>query len=362
MPYTITRHNEDLIWVEMEGYLALHQAESYFVELWSILDASTQPLDLLVDGRRIAGGAPGARRRTEQVVHHPNLGHMAFVVGEYHLLVFAPFVKLVSGIGLFGNEQEALSYLYAARGRPMHDRALYNLPPPPNTRELPPLPSARDLHATHTLARPAPQAPQPPSEVSPPSHQVETPPTLPEAETSLLAREVAAPAPFCEIPTPTSGFEAAIPPSPAPATEPEATTLAHLLSEPPTPAVEPEAATLAHLLSEPPTPEPTASDPLPNATTALVALPSEPPAVAKVEPPPPPSPAHVFERPRPIIQPHPDPIQAIRALEPNRYHSPLGAPHIIRRPLPPRPASRKKQTPIYGTFDSQGSGDGGSSQ
>jgi hypothetical protein len=132
MPYSITRHAEDLIWVEMDGHLALPQAECYFVEMWSILDESAHPLDLLVDGRRIAGAAPGARRRTEQIVHHPNMGHLAFVVGEYHLLIFAPLVKLVSGIGLFGNEHEAINYLYASRGRPLPEDILPNLPPHPD--------------------------------------------------------------------------------------------------------------------------------------------------------------------------------------------------------------------------------------
>lgn len=131
MPYSITRHADDLVWVEMDGHLALQQAECYFLEMWSLLDMSEQPLDLLVDGRRIAGAAPGARRRTEQVAHHPNMGHLAFVVSEHHLLLFAPLVKLVSGVGLFGDEHEALGYLCAARGRPAPTMALPELPPPP---------------------------------------------------------------------------------------------------------------------------------------------------------------------------------------------------------------------------------------
>jgi hypothetical protein len=131
MPYSITRHADDLVWVEMDGHLALQQAECYFLEMWSLLDMSKQPLDLLVDGRRIAGAAPGARRRTEQVAHHPNMGHLAFVVSEHHLLLFAPLVKLVSGVGLFGDEHEALGYLCAARGRPAPAMALPDLPPPP---------------------------------------------------------------------------------------------------------------------------------------------------------------------------------------------------------------------------------------
>lgn len=132
MPYSITRHAEHLVWVVMEGHLTLHHAERYFSEMWELLDSCAEPTDMLVDGRRIAGAAHGARRRTEQIAHHPRLGHLAFVVGEFHLLVFAPFVKLVSGIGLFGSEDEALGYLRAARGLPpMADLALPNLPPPP---------------------------------------------------------------------------------------------------------------------------------------------------------------------------------------------------------------------------------------
>jgi hypothetical protein len=138
MPYSITRYAEDLVWVEMDGQLAVHHAECYFVEMWALLDANTRPLDLLVDGRRIVGAAPGARRRTEQIAHHPNLGQLAFVVSEHHLLLFAPLVKLVSGVGLFGDTHEALSYLHATRGRPLPDHLLRDLPPPPphGDREL----------------------------------------------------------------------------------------------------------------------------------------------------------------------------------------------------------------------------------
>jgi hypothetical protein len=164
MPYSITRYAEHLIWVVMDGHLALHHAERYFNEMWDLLDTSSSPTDLLVDGRRIAGAAPGARRRTEQIAHHPNLGHLAFVVSELHMLLFAPFVKLVSGVGLFGDEHEALVFLRSARGLPpVADLALPDLAPPPAelghepqthaqheprgrphaTRPLPPMPASR---------------------------------------------------------------------------------------------------------------------------------------------------------------------------------------------------------------------------
>lgn len=146
MPYSITRYAEDLVWVEIDGQLAVHHAECYFVEMWALLDATTHPLDLLVDGRRIVGAAPGARRRTEQIAHHPNLGQLAFVVSEHHLLLFAPLVKLVSGVGLFGNTQEALAYLQATRGRPLPDHLLRDLPLLPHVdRELSVRTMARSL-------------------------------------------------------------------------------------------------------------------------------------------------------------------------------------------------------------------------
>ncbi|MGQ9926676.1 MAG: hypothetical protein ACUVS4_07375 [Chloroflexaceae bacterium] len=130
MPYRITRHSDDLFWVVFEGHLALDQANTYFNELWALFDTCTQPTDLLVDGRRISGASPAARRRMEQVAHHPRLGHLAFVVSEHHLLIFAPLVKLVSGIGLFGNEFEALDYLRSSRGLPpVIDLAMPGLPP-----------------------------------------------------------------------------------------------------------------------------------------------------------------------------------------------------------------------------------------
>lgn len=132
MPYRITRHSDDLLWVVLEGHLALDQAEAYFYELWALLDTCPIPTDLLVDGRRIAGASPAARRRTEQVAHHPRLGHLAFVVSEHHLLIFAPLVKLVSGVGLFGTELDALDYLRTARGLPsVLDTMMPRLPPLP---------------------------------------------------------------------------------------------------------------------------------------------------------------------------------------------------------------------------------------
>lgn len=158
MPYSITRSAEHLVWVVIEGHLTLDHAESYFGEMWELLDTSAAPTDLLVDGRRIAGAAQGARRRTEQIAHHPNLGHLAFVVGELHLLLFAPLVKLVSGIGLFGDEREAMDYLRAARGLPaLADLGLPNLPPPPATcpeaHGAQPAPAPHPRRATH--GRPA---------------------------------------------------------------------------------------------------------------------------------------------------------------------------------------------------------------
>lgn len=151
MPYAITRHADDLLWVVMDGQLSLAQADDYFHELWAALNGSPNPTDLLVDGRCIGGASMSARRRTEQVAHHPHLGHLAFVVSTHHLLIFAPFVRLVSGIGLFGHEQEALDYLRAARGLPpLAEQHLPNLPPQdepprrePHTRPLPPAPASR---------------------------------------------------------------------------------------------------------------------------------------------------------------------------------------------------------------------------
>ncbi|GAB4438988.1 MAG: hypothetical protein OHK0015_33300 [Chloroflexi bacterium OHK40] len=138
MPYQIARHSDDLLWVVMEGQLALEHAERYFCELWELLDGCPSPTDLLVDGRSLVSASPAARRRTEQVAHHPHLGHLAFVVSEHHLLLFAPFVKLVSGIGLFGNEHDALAYLRTARSLPtIRDAGLPTLPPPPTPRTTP---------------------------------------------------------------------------------------------------------------------------------------------------------------------------------------------------------------------------------
>lgn len=136
MPYTINRYTHDLLWVVMQGHLSRDHAEAYFHDMWRLLDESPRATDLLVDGRRIAAASHGARQRTEQIAHHPHLGHIAFVVSEHHLLLFAPFVKLVSGVGLFGEEAEALGYLQTARGA-AGKIALPHPPPRPETLAAP---------------------------------------------------------------------------------------------------------------------------------------------------------------------------------------------------------------------------------
>lgn len=140
MPYQIDRHAHDMLWVTIHGYLAMDHAERYFQEMWRTLNECPRPTDLLVDGRHISGGSGGARQRTEQIIHHPHLGHIAFVVSAHHLLLFAPLMRLVSGIGLFGDEREALGYLRSSRGTPtiaggglpaMLPRPEEGQPPPP---------------------------------------------------------------------------------------------------------------------------------------------------------------------------------------------------------------------------------------
>jgi len=118
MSYTLTMHKPDLMWVVMDGHLDMKTAEAYFTEVWQKLDTCPCPTDMLVDGRQMKNAKHEARQRTEQVIHHPNLGHMAFIVSQTHLLWLAPLARLVSGIGLFGNEQEALAFLETARATP----------------------------------------------------------------------------------------------------------------------------------------------------------------------------------------------------------------------------------------------------
>jgi hypothetical protein len=139
MPYEIIRHSSQLVWVRMRGRLTLEHAERYFRDMWRTLDDCPRSTDLLVDGRHIEGAAFGARQRTEQVVHHPHLGQIAFVVSQHHLLMFAPLMRLVSGISLCATEQEALAYLQKAHGGvSFADRHLGNVPAPvkPNIPSL----------------------------------------------------------------------------------------------------------------------------------------------------------------------------------------------------------------------------------
>lgn len=135
MPYEIVRHTTALVWVTIHGKLTMQHAEQYLSEMWQTLDRCPRPTDLLVDGRRIEDSPHTARQRSEQVIHHPHLGHIAFIVSHQHLLFFAPLMHMVSGIGMFGNEREALEYLSKVRNTPVVGaQRLPNMPPRPDMR------------------------------------------------------------------------------------------------------------------------------------------------------------------------------------------------------------------------------------
>jgi hypothetical protein len=138
MPYEIIRRTSDLVWVKMHGRLTVEHAECYFQEMWQTLDACPRSTDLLVDGRHIEDAPHAARQRTEQVAHHPHLGHVAFIVSHHHMLLFAPLMRLVSGIGLFGSEPEAVEFLSRERSRPaVGELGLPNMPPRPHQSAAP---------------------------------------------------------------------------------------------------------------------------------------------------------------------------------------------------------------------------------
>jgi hypothetical protein len=145
MRYQIDRHTHDMLWVTMQGHMAMEHAERYFQEIWRTLDGCPRPTDLLVDGRQMQSANHHARQRTEQIVHHPHLGHIAFVVGAQHLLIFAPLVRLVSGVGLFGDEREAMAYLHSVRGTPtIPSVGLPTMPPrPAESQRISPPPPAQ---------------------------------------------------------------------------------------------------------------------------------------------------------------------------------------------------------------------------
>lgn len=179
MPYQIQRHSDTLVRVTMHGHMGLEQAEVYCSEIWALLDSCPRPTDLLVDGRRMQGANYRARQRTDQIAHHPHLGHIAFVVGTHHLLLFAPLVKLVSGIGMFGNEEEALAFLRSARGLPTV--------PSQNLPIAPPHPQPRPLATPQNEARPdlaLPSRPLPP----PPAPRARPTPPRPEPTHGVLRR------------------------------------------------------------------------------------------------------------------------------------------------------------------------------
>ncbi|NJP05988.1 MAG: hypothetical protein HC837_10370 [Chloroflexaceae bacterium] len=132
MPYELKMHSTDLLWIVVSDPMNTTMAESYFNDVWQTLDTCPCMTDLLVDARGAREVNGSVRQRTEQVIHHAHLGHIAFVVGQAHLLWLAPLVRLVSGVGLFGNEHEAVAFLHKSRSLPpLHELKLPNLPEHP---------------------------------------------------------------------------------------------------------------------------------------------------------------------------------------------------------------------------------------
>lgn len=128
--YEINRHAHDLVLVRLQGHMAMEHAERYFQEIWRTLDTCPRPTDILVDGRGMESAHTAARQRTEQIVHHPHLGHIAFVVSSQHMLLFAPLVQILSGIGMFGDEHAAMEYLQRTRSAPsLPNTGLPTMPP-----------------------------------------------------------------------------------------------------------------------------------------------------------------------------------------------------------------------------------------
>ncbi len=199
MLYQIVRHESDLLWVVMRGHMEMHHADAFFQDIWGRLDDSPHPTDLLVDGREMHSANYAARRRSEQVAHHPHLGHIAFVVEQKHMLVFAPMVRLFSGIGLFGNEHDALKFLLSSRGLPsLHESKLPNLPGRPAEVVTKRSAETKAVHKASAVSEPV---------VAAPSVEASTPTAAAPMDVMPAAAEVEAvlsSAPISVMPTATA--------------------------------------------------------------------------------------------------------------------------------------------------------------
>lgn len=118
MPYHVMLRTPELLQITLRGHLQNNVAQAFFEDVWQMLDDGPSPLHLLVDGRGIQSASQTARNQFEQIGQHPHLGHIAFVVGQPHVLLFAPVVRFIGGVGLFSSEQEALTCLQAVQNFP----------------------------------------------------------------------------------------------------------------------------------------------------------------------------------------------------------------------------------------------------
>lgn len=115
MPYHLSLCAPNLLHITLQGLLPLEVAEAFAQDTWQLLDECPTPTSLLFDGRSIQEASNTARRRVEQVLRHPCIGHIAFVVNQQHVPFLTSVVQFAQGIELFGNEQDALRFLHAAQ-------------------------------------------------------------------------------------------------------------------------------------------------------------------------------------------------------------------------------------------------------
>lgn len=110
MPYSLNLLAPDLLHIDMHGHIDKQTAEDYLPKAWELMDNCPKPTNILTDIRRVNGCHSQSRGIIEKLKNHPNAGMYVFIVPAY-LLVFAPMVKILGNVYLYGTMEEALAFL-----------------------------------------------------------------------------------------------------------------------------------------------------------------------------------------------------------------------------------------------------------
>ncbi len=113
MPYHLVLHTPDTLYASLQGSIEIETATALVQDIWQMLDDCFNPTQILLDARGSQIDSCVARFCVEHIIQHMHLGHMALVISQDYMHLFAPMVQSVPSVTIFEQQRDALLFLQA---------------------------------------------------------------------------------------------------------------------------------------------------------------------------------------------------------------------------------------------------------